>query len=332
MSNELVSIIVPVYRAEQYLSECVDSLLEQTYPNIEIVLVDDGSPDGSPALCDGYAARDARVTVIHKENGGVSSARNAGLAAAKGEYIIFVDSDDRADGRMVELLYGALVQNQADISIGALQIDGKTESGSAFYVEDAVVTGEREVADWICRAYCRQSICSPVARCYKKSLCPTFKEDMALGEDTLFNIEYFEKVHTVALMSNVLYHYRIIEGSDSLAGRFFPVYFEHFKRLYEATLKMLNQKGFGDPNRAELVHYRFAYYSLSFMMRHARTHEKKEALAYIRKLCSDSLLRQAVRLSRGKHGLRFAVGKLLVRIKGGRLLYLLARRGAKKRT
>lgn len=94
MENLLISVIVPVYRVEEYLHKCVDSLLTQTYENLEIILVDDGSPDGSGAICDDYAARESRIRVIHKENGGLSSARNAGLDVARGEYIGFVDSDD----------------------------------------------------------------------------------------------------------------------------------------------------------------------------------------------------------------------------------------------
>lgn len=94
MEHPLISVIVPVYRVEAYLGKCVDSILAQTYENLEVILVDDGSPDGSGAICDDYAQRDPRVRVIHKENGGLSSARNAGLDAANGDYIGFVDSDD----------------------------------------------------------------------------------------------------------------------------------------------------------------------------------------------------------------------------------------------
>lgn len=89
-----ISFIVPVYKVEKYLNQCVDSLLCQTFKDFEVILVDDGSPDGSPAICDSYAEKDERVRVLHKENGGLSDARNVGIMMAKGEYIIFVDSDD----------------------------------------------------------------------------------------------------------------------------------------------------------------------------------------------------------------------------------------------
>ena len=95
MSNQpLISVIVPIYKAEKYLSVCVESILKQTYRNLEIILVDDASPDMCPQICDEYAANDDRIIVIHKDNGGVAEARNAGLRAARGELIGFVDADD----------------------------------------------------------------------------------------------------------------------------------------------------------------------------------------------------------------------------------------------
>lgn len=101
-NNELVSVIVPVYKVEPYLDRCVASILAQTYPNLEVILVDDGSPDNCPALCDAWAQRDARIRVIHKKNGGLSDARNVGLDAASGAYISFVDSDDYIAENFIE--------------------------------------------------------------------------------------------------------------------------------------------------------------------------------------------------------------------------------------
>ena len=108
MNKPLVSVIVPVYKVEEYLAECVDSLLAQTYPNIEVILVDDGSPDGCGAICDAYAARDVRVVALHKENGGLSDARNYGLRHAKGDLISFVDSDDWVSPVFIEALQFAM--------------------------------------------------------------------------------------------------------------------------------------------------------------------------------------------------------------------------------
>ena len=117
MNEELISIIVPVYKVEKYLERCINSVLNQTYTNIECIIIDDGSPDQCPEICDRYAFSDERVKVIHKKNGGLSSARNQGLDIAKGGYIAFVDSDDYIHPRMIELLYTNLKKTDADIAM-----------------------------------------------------------------------------------------------------------------------------------------------------------------------------------------------------------------------
>ncbi len=116
--NILVSVIVPVYNVEAFLPRCVDSILAQTYQNLEIILVDDGAKDSSGAICDGYAARDHRVRVIHKENGGLSSARNAGIDAARGGWLEFVDSDDWIEPDTVESLLSEALENQVELVVG----------------------------------------------------------------------------------------------------------------------------------------------------------------------------------------------------------------------
>ena len=116
MNEPLVSVIVPVYKVEKYLDKCVESIVGQTYKNLEIILVDDGSPDNCPAMCDKWADRDSRIKVIHKQNGGVSSARNAGIDAVQGEFIGFVDSDDWLEPDMYDCLVKNALEYNADIS------------------------------------------------------------------------------------------------------------------------------------------------------------------------------------------------------------------------
>ena len=118
----MISVIVPVYKVEPYLDRCVKSVVDQTFSDLEIILVDDGSPDNCPAMCDAWAARDSRVRVIHKPNGGLSDARNAGMAAATGEYISFVDSDDWIAAEMLERLIQALERDQSDIAACAVEM------------------------------------------------------------------------------------------------------------------------------------------------------------------------------------------------------------------
>lgn len=139
----MVSIIVPVYNIQEYLHECVDSILAQTYHDIEVILVDDGSSDSSGQICDGYAERDKRVKVIHKENGGVSSARNVGLVNAKGEWISLVDSDDWIEHGMIERILEAAKLNDADIVIGDLKMvsdRGEEVHSSVDWMDDKVLS------------------------------------------------------------------------------------------------------------------------------------------------------------------------------------------------
>lgn len=119
--QELVSVIVPVFNVEKYVEKCVNTILNQTYKNLEIILIDDGSTDSSGKICDEYAEKDERITVIHKENGGLSSARNAGLSIVTGGYITYIDSDDYVSKEYVEVLYQNLRDNNADIAIGSFR-------------------------------------------------------------------------------------------------------------------------------------------------------------------------------------------------------------------
>ncbi|MBR4674696.1 MAG: glycosyltransferase [Victivallales bacterium] len=119
----LISVIVPVFQVEDYLDKCISSIIAQSYRNLEIILVDDGSQDNCPAICDKYQLEDSRIKVIHKENGGLSRARNAGLKIATGDYIGFVDSDDWIEPNMYEILMSALQDSKADIAVGNYQVE-----------------------------------------------------------------------------------------------------------------------------------------------------------------------------------------------------------------
>ena len=121
MNEPLISVIVPVYNVEKYLRTCVDSILVQSYSALEVILIDDGSTDGSPQICDQYAQQDPRIQVIHQKNAGLSAARNAGIDICRGEYLTFIDSDDFIHERFVELLLNACLSNNADIAVGDLE-------------------------------------------------------------------------------------------------------------------------------------------------------------------------------------------------------------------
>ena len=138
--NELISIIVPVYKVEKYIDRCINSLVCQSYTDIEIILVDDGSPDRCPEICDAWSKKDNRVLVIHKTNGGLSDARNAGISVAKGKYICFVDSDDYVANNFIEVLYKLIKHSGSQISA----VDAKW-----VYEEDSNIQSEVSLSDKI---------------------------------------------------------------------------------------------------------------------------------------------------------------------------------------
>lgn len=137
--NNLISIIVPIYKVENYLERCIESILNQTYKDIEIILVDDGSPDKCGEICDNYAMRDNRIKVIHKQNGGLSEARNFGIDIANGEYILFIDSDDFIDKNMCEFLINEAKENDSDIVMCNYYIVKENE----YFINKMLVTDNR---------------------------------------------------------------------------------------------------------------------------------------------------------------------------------------------
>ena len=211
METEKISIIIPVYNMERYLDKCVESVLRQTYANIEVLLVDDGSTDSSGTLCEHWAEKDPRIRVFHKENGGLSDARNAGIDNASGEYISFVDSDDYITPDMLEKLYRALTANAADLSLcNALFVD---EDGCALEtknetapVKDAVLTG----AEAIEKTFGEKGWLFHIACCklYKKKLFSEIRFPYGkYAEDAFVAHRIFGLCGKVACISDPCYYY-----------------------------------------------------------------------------------------------------------------------------
>ena len=200
MDTLLVSIIVPIYKVEEYLDECIESIVHQTYPNIEIILVDDGSPDRCPQLCDEWAKKDNRIKVIHKENGGVSSARNAGITLAKGEWIWFVDSDDSVEKDALADIINFAADNDLVI------FDSKLNEQ---YIKDE---------NFFSKYYFRYAFgFGPCNKLYRKSIIEDrglkFDFQEKIGEDLLFNIMYYKFAERYYFTDKHCYNYRMRENS-----------------------------------------------------------------------------------------------------------------------
>lgn len=214
MNNCLVSIIIPVYNAEQYIYKCLDSIIAQTFQDWECILVDDGSPDRCGEICDGYAEKDSRFRVIHQANGGVSCARQTGHDAAQGEYTIHVDPDDWVESTMIEELVAKAIEEDADMVI--CDYISENNYGQEYNSMDLPL---RPTADDLLRRLLLQqlhgSCCNKLVR---RACCNnvTFTQDMSVFEDELFNLKILLSggVRRVSYLAKAFYHYRMNNESS----------------------------------------------------------------------------------------------------------------------
>ncbi|NBI70872.1 glycosyltransferase [Clostridiaceae bacterium] len=212
-----ISIIVPVYKVEKYLDTCVRSILEQTFADFELILVDDGSPDRCGALCDAYAAEDERIIVIHKENGGLSSARNAGIEAARGNYIGFVDSDDSIAPDMYHFLYENMKKEQADLSMCGL-FDVYAGREPKRLPEYYRVMGPEEAVEMVLKA----EIVSVTAvnKLYKKEIfCKLRFMEGRQAEDAFAAVDILMNCKKIVVSSRQKYYY-VHRGGSITTGKF----------------------------------------------------------------------------------------------------------------
>ena len=208
MHEDLVSIIVPVYNVENYLRECLDSIVAQTYRNIEVILIDDGSKDSSGAICDEYADKDNRIKVIHKENGGVSAARNTGLDIAKGDWISYVDSDDYIESTMIETLICLAKKN--DVELAMCSFKDISECDNVLHENDIRIFSKDElIYNYVVRNADYRITEGIWDRIYKRVLVEglRFKNDR-INEDILYTMEVFTRAHKAVYTSEKLYNYR----------------------------------------------------------------------------------------------------------------------------
>lgn len=262
--QDLISVIVPVYKVEKYLKRCVDSILAQTYPCLEVILVDDGSPDGCPAICDEYAREDRRVRVIHKENGGLSDARNAGIDAAKGNFLGFIDSDDYVHPRFYELLLQALKEEGADIAgcdVKKIYETGTVEEEEKEAVRSEIYSGREATAN----LYDAQLYLKSVViwnKLYKKELFKDVRFPKGkLHEDEFTSYRLLYQSKSVVYIDRAYYFY--FQREDGIMGqkqkKISPVALE----AYEQMETFFREKG--EKDLLQMMMYRY----LSMVRRYA---------------------------------------------------------------
>lgn len=232
--NSLISVIVPIYNVEDYLDRCVDSIINQTYKNLEIILVDDGSPDNCPQMCDDYAKKDSRIKVVHKENGGLSDARNAGMKVATGEYVSFIDSDDYISLDFYEILLQTMIDNDSDIvECGVVKFyeNGKFDE----YSDDQMIKNFNTV-DGLEGLINENSFHQYVwNKLYKSSVALDIPYAVGkLNEDEFWTYQIFGKAKKVTRINKTMYYY--FQRGSSIMGNGYNI-----KRLDALEGKMNRQ-------------------------------------------------------------------------------------------
>lgn len=243
--SDLVSIIVPVFNAKDTLKRCVDSLVGQTYQDIEIILIDDGSEDNCLSICRGYAEQDSRIRVFHFNNHGVSFARNQGLEYARGNYITFVDSDDYVNDELIEVLLKKTTDNNADLCVSALNENNDTEDFCISISKDYI----KQIL-FLCRNHL---IFGPTQKLYRADLISDirFPESHQYGEDLLFNLKYLNKIEKICYVNRQMYYY--CRRLDSLSTRVRWNMFENDMELHQALLEWFESKEMLTPEAGKYI-------------------------------------------------------------------------------
>ena len=252
--NTKISVIIPVYKVEPYIRQCLDSVVNQTYTNLEIIIIDDGSPDNCGDICDEYAENDARIKVIHKENGGLAAARNDGIKLATGNWISFVDSDDWLELNMYEKVVNKAKNSNADITLFSLYRETQkgaervhafstdfVSSDKSFIYQLQLLIFDKQynpicgVKEW------RQA--APWDKFFKTSMIKknnlTFPEHLKIKEDMIFNMNIFHYAKSVAFIDLPLYHFRA--NPMSITKRYTPNKVDLEKNVYDEFM-LLGQK------------------------------------------------------------------------------------------
>lgn len=309
-----VSIIIPVYNAEKYLDNCLNSVVNQTLSSIEIIIVNDGSNDASLSICEKYAIRDNRINIINKKNEGVSIARNTGIEFATGEYIMFVDSDDWIDLNMCEVMVNEIISKDADIVFcnhikeyndksKREEFDSKREFIGNNAVKSDIILPLIEEDDGDIH-HKRASFRSPWGKLFKRSIIMNnnirFNKNLIIGEDFIFDLEYLKYCSRVSMDERNLYHYRINE--DSVLVR----YKENPWRFYKILLTYLEEylrKNFNENEYlARLNKLKIKYFIICLRNEMSPLNKKSflEKKKYLAVICEDELMTLALKSFKGK--------------------------------
>lgn len=313
-----ISVIIPVYNVEKYLNKCIDSVLNQTYKDFELILVDDGSPDKSGKICDDYAKKDKKIKVLHTENSGASKARNNGLSIAQGEFITFLDSDDYWEK---DFLYNAISKiGNTDIYISGIKFFGGKDNRefiSSFSGEITV----KELYERVFYDIPQINLCGPCCKLFKLKIIKdkniTFDPLIRCGEDTDFNLSYARFARTAYIDNQSYYNY--YRGNlESLFSSYNPHYYLDHVKVNDKWLKHIEDL---NCSTATIENFKRTYVNAligNLHMVFSMSRSKKEKKQIIRLLSKDKTIKSKIKV-KGKN----AIIKWLLKTKCLRLVYFI---------
>jgi glycosyltransferase involved in cell wall biosynthesis len=294
-----ISLIIPVYNAEKHLPACMESIFAQSWQDYEVLLIDDGSTDGSTALCDEYQRRDPRVKTWHQANHGASAARNRGINLACGKYLEFVDSDDLLHSEMVQTLHRGIKEQNSDFSICgicAVYEDGRTENRNLLQRFEGVQSIP-QLKKAVMENYCDIYFGSPVNKMYRTEIakCCEFPEDISYMEDYLFNLQYFAQCKSFYVCAETLYTYQIHEES-SLSGckKSLPQDYQDMQCVANALADWLSPSVCDTETLRKINEIRL-FLAMWAFMRHSYK-EYREYYAFIQSVLKSSTLTEAAKV------------------------------------
>lgn len=279
MQDPLVSVIVPVYNVEEYLEDCVKSITKQTYKNLEIILVDDGSTDNSSYICDKLSRSDRRILVIHKENGGLSDARNAGLEICHGEYIAFVDSDDMVNSSFIASLYNLISSGNFQVSqVGTQYIDNvgkKLPEKFSYGTGNTILNKEQFIEGLLINKITWAAWCNLYRKDFFKDIRFTKGQ---YNEDCLMWLDGVEKVNRIIISNQCLYQYRMREGSITAGTNI-----KFFADEYAHSVQWLDKVKRQYPELTEAAYNELLSDLLIYMRALGNNKVERKYIAYYRK-------------------------------------------------
>lgn len=313
MKDGRVSVVVPVYNAASTLEMCALSILGQSYNDVQLVLINDGSKDSSIDICHKLAENYNNVLVIDKPNEGVSATRNKGIEACDGQYVMFVDSDDYIEKDMVEAMVSKLLTDNADLCMCGITIHKEGEE-SIKPLMNGHVRGKENIAEKVFELYKTNYINSPCNKLYKKELITEgFSKDISLGEDLLFNLNYLENCNSVTFIDKGFYHYQFV-NNQSLTSKYREDSFKIALRLYEAVTGYGNKFGvpFDKQVSARDVFMNIVFYSIQDLYYYSKE-DKKYKRDNLKVIVDNPRVREVVNALGDINGQQKLVAKFISR-------------------